>query len=308
MIEMSSETYSCINTDVLLRRGSDQDSMHVTAFLGVYITFGVVSTILNTLVIGTLLFSKDLHGTFYIILTSLFASDLITGVVIFPMLAIINALSTPRNCALLDSCQYFVHTISLSSIFSMMAIAYDRYLRVAKRHTYNIFMTKTKGFAIVISIWVAAPFLGLISLIVSAKIIAFTAVCVICLILYLYVMMLKKLRSNVNQVPANAPTRPQVKSQDGGVRRSSRLVFILVLVMLMLWCPYIVLSMMSGTVAYLRNVYAFAAIQQLPLLSAMSSPFLYFWTNRTTRRSFVAFCLKVYCRKAEADRIVTVCT
>ena len=307
MVASKNASTYCISTEVLLHRTSGDTSVYFHGFLYLYISIGVLSTLMNTLIVCVLIFSKELHGTFYIILSSLFVSDLITGSVIFPMLAALNATFEHPDCTLLNSCQYFVHTISLASILSMMAIAYDRYLRVAMRHTYSMFMTKTKGYTIVISIWIFAPILGVLNTFIFSKVIAITAICVIGLILYLYMVTLKKLRTNVNQVTVNITAQPS-SHHDGGVRRSSRLVFILIFVMLLSWCPSIAISMMNDKVLYSTNEYFLTGIQQLPLLSAVSSPFLYFWTNRTTRRIFITFCLKTFCKKSVAENNITVCT
>lgn len=307
MARSANETNYCISTEVLLRRSSGETSDYFHGFLYFYIGIALVSTMMNTLILCVLICSKALHGTFYIILSSLFASDLITGSIIFPMLAALNATFEHPDCLLLNSCQYFVHTISLASILSMMAIAYDRYLRVAKRHTYSTFMTKSKGYIIVLSIWFFAPVLGVLNTFVFSKVIAITVIGIICIILYLYIMTLKKLRTNVNQVTVNIPAQ-QTSHRDGGVRRSSRLVFILIFVMLLSWCPSIAISMMSNKIIYSTNEYFLTGIQQLPLLSAVSSPFLYFWTNRTTRQIFVNFCLKTFCKRAIIDNNEILCS
>lgn len=308
MVSTMNATTYCISTEVLLRRTSGETSIYFHGFLYFYVGIGIISTIMNTLIVFVLIFSKELHGTFYIILSSLFVSDLTTGSIIFPMLAALNATFEHPDCTLLTSCQYFVHAISLASILSMMGIAYDRYLRVAKRHTYNIFMTKRKGYAIVVSIWLVSPILGVLNTFIFPKVIAITAICVLCLILYLYMITLKKLRTNVNQVSVNINVPTHVVSNDGGVRRSSRLVFILIFVMLLSWCPSIAISMMSDKVLYSTNEYFLTGLQQLPLLSAVSSPFLYFWTNRTTRRIFVTFCFKTFCKKVNRENNVTTLT
>ena len=301
------ETNYCISTEVLLHRSSGETSDYFHGFLYFYIGIAIVSTVMNTLILCVLICSKALRGAFYIILSSLFVSDLITGSIIFPMLAALNGTFEHPDCLLLNSCQYFVHTISLASILSMMAIAYDRYLRVAKRHTYNMFMTKSKGYVIVLSIWLIAPMLGVLNTFISSKVIAITAVCVICIILYLYIMTLKKLRTNVNQVTVNISVQ-QSSHHDGGIRRSSRLVFILIFVMLLSWCPSIAISMMSNEALYSTNEYFLTGIQQLPLLSAVSSPFLYFWTNRTTRQISVNYCLKTFCKRGTTDNNEILCT
>eukprot|EP00112_Aurelia_sp_Birch-Aquarium-sp1_P018668 Seg4483.2 transcript_id=Seg4483.2/GoldUCD/mRNA.D3Y31 product="Adenosine receptor A1" protein_id=Seg4483.2/GoldUCD/D3Y31 len=301
----SNETSYCLSTEVLLRRTKDEESAYFSAFLYFYIIIAVTSTILNALVIATLMLSKDLHGTFYKILSSLFVSDLITGALIFPMLAGLNATYDHPDCVLISICQYLVHTISLASILSMMAIAYDRYLRVSKRHTYSTFMTKRRGYVIVASIWISSPIIGALSTFLQSKVIAITALFVIGTILTLYVITVKKLRTNVNQISDDLTARQKAVQHDGGVRRSSRLVFILVLVMLLSWCPSIVISMMSDRILYSTNEYFITGIQQLPLLSAVTSPFLYFWTNKTTRRSFVSFCFKMCCKKTTRENDVT---
>lgn len=294
------ESMYCISTEVLLRRTSGETSAYFNGFLYFYISIGIVSTFMNALIVFVLVFSKELHGTFYIILSSLFVSDLMTGSIIFPMLATLNATFEHPDCTLLSSCQYFVHAISLASILSMLAIAYDRYLRVVKRHNYSLFMTKRKGYAIVAFIWLSSLILGVLNTFIFTKVIAITAICIICLILYLYVVTLKKLRSNVNQISINTSVQ-QTSNHDGGVRRSSRLVFIIVFVMLSSWCPSIAISVISDQTLYSTNEYFLTGLQQLPLLSAVSSPFLYFWTNRKTRRIFIRFCLKTFCKKVPRD-------
>ena len=299
-VATNGSTY-CISAEVLLVRRSVEASVYFQGFLYFYISIAAVSTFMNTIIICVLIFSKELHGTFYIILSSLFLSDFITGSVIFPLLAVLNATFEHPDCLLLDSCQYFVHTISLASILSMMAIAYDRYLRVAKRHTYSMFMTKRKGYAIVVSIWLIAPTLGALNTFIFSKVIAVAAACVISTILYLYMVTIKKLHTNVNQVTVNIAAQQPIH-HDGGIRRSSRLVFILILVILMSWCPSIAISLVNDNILYSTNEYLLTGLQQLPLMSAVSSPFLYFLTNRTTRRTFVKFCLTVFCKQeATAD-------
>ena len=304
----SNDTDYCLSTEVLLRRTNNETSTYFSAFLYFYIITAVTSTILNTMVIATLIVSKDLHGPFYKILSSLFVSDLITGALIFPMLAGLNATYEHPDCILISVCQYFVHTISLASILSMMAIAYDRYLRVSKRHTYSLFMTDKRSYIIIASIWISSPIIGALSTFRHSKVIAITAIFVIVTILAFYIITVKKLRTNANQISEDLTSRQTTAHHDVGVRRSSRLVFMLVFVMLLSWCPSIVISMMSDQILFSTNEYFLTGIQQLPLLSAVSSPFLYFWTNKTTRKSFVSFCCKMCCKKKTRENDVTMLT
>lgn len=293
---------ACVSSEVLLGRSTRASTVYFVTFVYIYVFTAVVSTVLNALIISTLLLAKELHGVFYKILGSLFISDLITGSVIFPMLAILNATFTQPDCLLLTACQLCVHTISLASILSMMAIAYDRFLRAWKRHNYSMCMNQSKGHLIVVSIWIVSPVVGALTTFVYEKLIAILAVFVVVLILIFYLITLRKLKSSRNRVSDTLSTCPSHSGPNptgptNGVRRSSRLVFVLVLVMLLSWLPSISISLVSSEKLYSTNRYFLTAVQQLPLLSAITSPFLYFWTNRTTRRCFIAFCQKIFCHK-----------
>ncbi len=292
---------TCLESGILISRKNYESSVYLIVFVYIYVVFAIFSTIANGLIICTFVLARELHGTFYKILSSLFVSDFITGSIIFPLLATLNATFAKPDCNVLITCEFLIHTVSFASILSMMAIAYDRYLRASKRQSYNLYMKKTKGHVIIMVIWLFSPIAGVLSTLVYSKIIAIFAILTIICILVLYILTLKKLKANRMQINDNVCARSSVSCHDRGIKRSSRLIFILIIAMLLSWLPCISISMISGSMLYSGDKYFLTAVQQLPLLSAVTSPVLYFWTNRTTRRCFVALYYKFRNRKRQAQ-------
>eukprot|EP00794_Sanderia_malayensis_P009982 gene9982-11004_t len=292
---------TCFQSNGLTGRENRESSTSMVVFVYLCVIFAIFSTVANGLILCTMAYARELRGTFYRILTSLFVSDFITASVIFPLLAALNATFATPNCAVVVTCELLIHTMSLAGILSMLAIAYDRYLRASKRQSYNLYMKKTKGNIIIVIIWTLSLITGVISTFVYSRTAVILAIMTIVAILTLYAMTMKKLKANKSQVVDTISSRVSIPCHKKGIKRSSRLIFVLIVVLLLSWFPCIVISIRTGRMLYSTDEYILTVVQQLPLLSAVTSPILYFWTNRTTRRCFVAFCDKI-CRRQQSQQ------
>ncbi len=300
--EMDGKT-SCIDASALNHR--NEAATYFITIGCIYAIMAVFSITINGLIIYAITFTRELNGTFYKILRSLCASDLITGVVLFPMLAILHLSFEEPNCMLLIICELIFHTVACASILSMLAITYDRYLRASKKHAYSLYMRKSKGYCIITAIWFASPIVGLLGTFVHQKFPAVFAIAIIITITYLYLVTLKKLKANEIQVVDNLTARVSVSFHQRGVKRSLRVIFVLVLALLVSWCPAISVSFIFNTNSrlHLSDHYFMATLQKFPLLSAVSSPFLYFFSNTTARHCFVAFFRKMMTRERRTNEV-----
>ncbi|XP_059806672.1 adenosine receptor A1-like [Hypanus sabinus] len=100
-----------------------------TVYITVEVLIAVISVLGNVLVCWAVRINRALMGTTIFFIVSLAVADIALGILGIPLAIVISfGLHTHFYSCLLMSCILLI--LTLSSIFSLLAIAVDRYLRV----------------------------------------------------------------------------------------------------------------------------------------------------------------------------------
>ncbi|XP_062895229.1 adenosine receptor A3-like [Mobula hypostoma] len=130
----------------------------------VYITLevliAVISVLGNVLVCWAVRINRALMGTTFFFIVSLAVADIAVGILGIPLAIVISSgLHMHFYSCLLTSCILLV--LTLSSIFSLLAIAVDRYLRVKIPTRYRIIVTQKRAWIAVGICWLGSFLMGL---------------------------------------------------------------------------------------------------------------------------------------------------
>ena len=123
-----------------------------------------ITLILNVLIIIAGHQRKELQKQSNILLSSLAVTDLFVGVINMPLSATVDALILRRisfeHVCLLDSLNvYSMYCVSLSSLYHLTAIAWERYMAIVKWIDYKVIVTRSRVKKLAIINWLASVFL-----------------------------------------------------------------------------------------------------------------------------------------------------
>ena len=140
----------------------------------IFITIAVVNSVLalptvlsNGLVILAIFVTSTLQSPSYILLSSLAFTDLIVGLIVNPIQAVMAVADlsnyTDMVCSLILPNRQIAVTLGAASFFSLVAISVDRYLAIYLKLEYRIRVTVFRVRVIVIGLWLFAVAVGFLS-------------------------------------------------------------------------------------------------------------------------------------------------
>ncbi|XP_072886478.1 adenosine receptor A1-like [Hemitrygon akajei] len=131
-----------------------------TVYITVEVLIAVISVLGNVLVCWAVRINRALMGTTIFFIVSLAVADIALGILGIPLAIVISfGLHTHFYSCLLMSCILLI--LTLSSIFSLLAIAVDRYLRVKIPTRYRIIVTPKRAWIAVGVCWLGSFLMGL---------------------------------------------------------------------------------------------------------------------------------------------------
>ncbi|TDH00435.1 hypothetical protein EPR50_G00188240 [Perca flavescens] len=134
------------------------------AYMAAELVIAFLSTVGNVLVCAAVGLNRKLHTVTNYFLVSLAVADICVGVIAIPC-AILTDIGLPRHnlylCLLMLS---VLIMFTQSSIFSLLAVAVERYVAIFMPFRYQVLMTPRNAVLVILTTWLLAFIIGLVPL------------------------------------------------------------------------------------------------------------------------------------------------
>ena len=218
-------------------RGSDlhgnlYDITLLWLIIAIQMTVSTIAILLNTLVIIAVKQRKELQKNLNILLSSMAVADLLVGVIFIPVsfnvvLFIIRQVSPEHFCIFNSISVNLMACFTLSSLYHLMAIAWERYTAIRKWKEYKVIVTKRRLTYSAIFAWLAAivttfPVLIMKTVGVNTKLLktwslvgnvcgAVTFLAIVCFYIMVYLGVCQQKTSELSQVTVHVQAKIQNK-------------------------------------------------------------------------------------------------
>uniref|UniRef100_A0A8D0H6K5 Adrenocorticotropic hormone receptor n=1 Tax=Sphenodon punctatus TaxID=8508 RepID=A0A8D0H6K5_SPHPU len=264
----------------------------------VFFTIATVGVLENLLVLVAVAWNKNLHSPMYFFICSLAVSDMLGSLYktlenIFIILRNMGYL-TPRGDFVrkMDDVIDSMFVLSLlGSIFSLSAIAADRYITIFYALQYHNIMTLKRALVILAVVWAFCAVSGIVMVIFSyetATVISFTTLFpfMLIFILCLYIHMFLLARSHAKKI-ASLPT--SAVHQRANMKGAITLT-ILLGVFLCCWAPFVLHMLLIQFCQYNPYCVCYMAIFHvngtLIMCNAVIDPMIYAFRSPELRNTF----------------------
>ncbi|KAA0719250.1 Melanocortin receptor 4 [Triplophysa tibetana] len=213
----------------------------------VFLTLGLVSLLENILVIAAIVKNKNLHSPMYFFICSLAVADLLVSVsnasetVVMALITGGNLTNSERIIKNMDNVfDSMICSSLLASIWSLLAIAVDRYITIFYALRYHNIMTQRRAGIIITCIWTFCTVSGVLFIVYSES--TTVLICLIsmfftmlALMATLYVHMFLLARLHMKRIAALLGNGPvwQAANMKGAIT-----ITILLGVFVVCWAPF----------------------------------------------------------------------
>ncbi|XP_038652307.1 melanocortin receptor 4 [Scyliorhinus canicula] len=264
-----------------------------------FLTLGIISLVANLLVIVAIIKNKNLHSPMYFFICSLAVADMLVSVsnaweTVF--IAMIKSRHLTAQDSLIKSMDNvldsMICTSLLASIWSLLAIAVDRYITIFYALRYHNIVTVRRALMIIAGIWTACTVSGILFIVYSES----TTV-VICLItmfftmlalmasLYVHMFMLARLHvKRIAALPGNGAIH-QAANMKGAITLT-----ILLGVFVVCWAPFFL--HLTLIISCPRNPYCLCFMSHfnmyliLIMCNSVIDPLIYAFRSQEMRKTF----------------------
>ena len=261
-----------------------------------YIAFPI-TIILNVLVIIAVKQRKELQKQSNILLSSLAVADLVAGALNMPLSATIDVLimrqvSFEHICLLADLNENSMCCVLLSSLYHLTAIAWERYVAIAKWIDYKVIVTRSRVKKLAIISWLASVLITVPVLttalagvdpkivaslyIVGALCVAFALIALVYFYLMVFLGVRKRKTNRVRQV--NAVVVAKLES------KVAKTTALLTTAVLFPFIPGIIFLLLVPSLSI--NV-TFRLWDTLILLNSLVNPIIYCYRDRRFRNAML---------------------
>ncbi|XP_066508384.1 melanocortin receptor 4-like [Hoplias malabaricus] len=269
----------------------------------VFLILGLVSLLENVLVIAAIIKNKNFHSPMYFFICSLAAADLLVSVsnaTETAVMALITSgkLSVSGGVAktmdnVFDS---MICSSLLASIWSLLAIAIDRYITIFYGLRYHNIMTQKRAATVISCIWAFCTMSGVLFIIYSESpmvliclISMFFAMLALMASLYVHMFLLARLHmKRIAALPGNGPI-PQAANMKGAMTLT-----ILLGVFVVCWAPFFLHLILM--ISCPRNPYCICFMSHfnmyliLIMCNSIIDPLIYAFRSQEMRKTFREIC------------------
>ncbi|XP_078085441.1 melanocortin receptor 4 [Mustelus asterias] len=264
-----------------------------------FLTLGIISLLANILVITAIIKNRNLHSPMYFFICSLAVADMLVSVsnawetIFIAMLKSRHLMAQDSLIKSMDNVlDSMICTSLLASIWSLLAIAVDRYITIFYALRYHNIVTVRRALMVIAGIWTACTISGILFIVYSES----TTV-VICLItmfftmlvlmasLYVHMFMLARLHvKRIAALPGNGAIH-QAANMKGAITLT-----ILLGVFVVCWAPFFLHLLLI--ISCPRNPYCLCFMSHfnmyliLIMCNSIIDPLIYAFRSHEMRKTF----------------------
>ena len=273
------------------------------------IVLALTSIIGNTLVLHAVWKTPTLRSPSMFLLCGLALSDLAVGAVAQPLFITNDLIALYRQSGGTIHVPLFLNIYNMLgfslcgiSLCTVAAISIDRLLAIQKSLQYPSIVTIPRVTRLLVAIWIACVILASTQLWHQKSLLILMGI-VICVCLSIstisHVKIYKTVRHHRNAIQIQLQavgSNTRNANNMSGLKKSAFNAFIVFLVLLICYCPYLAVYVISSFYS-INDFLARSLASTIVFTNSSLNPFLYCWRLREIREVVLRTCRKLVCRK-----------
>ncbi|XP_063076010.1 melanocortin receptor 4 [Engraulis encrasicolus] len=281
----------------------------------VFLLLGILSLVENILVVAAVVKNRNLHSPMYFFLCSLAVADMLVSVsnaTETVVMALLTGGGLRVRGSLVESMDNLfdsmICTSLLASIWSLLAVAVDRYITIFYALRYHAIMTRRRAACLVAGIWAFCTASGVLFIVYSEStavlvvlILMFFAMLLLMASLYVHMFLLARLHlRRIAALPTAAATASHSGSRHATNMKGAVTLTILLGVFVVCWAPFFLHLILM--ISCPRNPYCVCFMSHfniyliLIMCNSIIDPLIYAFRSQEMRKTFKEiFCCWTAC-------------